>query len=79
MELILTPLMTIFTYFGSIGKTVKAILNINVINNKTKSTKPSIPWVSLATGMIISVPVLFILLGLLTAGDPVYGKFVDNS
>jgi len=71
--------MTIFTYFGSIGKTIKAILSINVINNKTKSTKPSIPWVSLATGMIISVPVLFILLGLLTAGDPVYGKFVDNS
>jgi len=79
MELILTPVMTIFTYFGSIGKTIKAILSINVINNKTKSTKPSIPWVSLATGMIISVPVLFILLGLLTAGDPVYGKFVDNS
>ena len=79
MEMVLMPVITAFTYLTAIGKTIEAILNKNALRNESKSSSPTrIPWVSLATGLVISIPVLFVLLGLLTAADPVYGNFINN-
>lgn len=79
-ELLLIGPRTFFAYIKSIFKIVTGKISKEIgIENQTNLTKiKSAPWISLAVGMLLSIPILGFLIMLLSAGDPIFGKNLEN-
>lgn len=72
-ELFISPFQIIFKYLnGSIEGF------ISLIANRESKSKKVINFVVIARGIFIALPIILVLIILLSSGDPVYGKFIQN-
>lgn len=80
-EVFFSPFIVAGNYLSS---TIKSLENITpaitkLIKHGAKNTKPASPLIApIIRGLIITVPIVFVVIGLLTSADPVFGKLISN-
>ena len=76
-ELVCVPFSLVLNYIKSVFSILNNILSGQVKLPKLKSSVLS-KWAPYATGLLVGIPVVFILVHLFSLADPIFKAYADN-